>query len=94
MARGESTPAIHVDQDLKQMIGDRSSILGDDSSKQHNSSSYSIPEVEEDQVTGSQFSAFVLSSGGINAICGSADKVAIVSSSQQDALTGSLSNRD
>ena len=45
-------------------------------------------------MTGSQFSAFVLSSGGINAICGSADKVAIVSSSQHDPLTGSLSNRD
>ena len=91
LARGDSAP-IHVDQDLKQMIGDKSSILSNDSSKNNNSSSYSIPEVEEDQVTGSQFSAIVLSSGGINAICGSADKVAVAS--QQDPLTGSLSNRD
>ena len=78
------------------MIGDRSSILSNESSKNNSSSNYSIPEVEDDQVTGSQFSGFVLSSGGINAICGSADKVAGVSASNVDpaAVTGSLSNRD
>jgi hypothetical protein len=75
MARGDG-PAI--DQDLKQMIGDLPSILSNDSSKSNcNSSNYSVPEVqegEEDLVTGSQFSNFILSSGGINAICGSADR--------------------
>lgn len=48
MARGESAP-IYVDQDLKKMIGDRSSILSNDSSKDDcNTSNYSIPEVGED----------------------------------------------
>ncbi len=79
MARGEGTP-IPIDQDLKQMIGDLPSIPSNDSSKEAiNSSNYSIPEVpDEDLVTGSQFSNFVLSSGGINAICGSADRVSSV----------------
>ena len=37
-----------------------------------------MPEVPEDQVTGSQFTGFDLSSGGMNAICGSADKLSAV----------------
>ena len=49
MARGESTP-IHVDQDLKQMIGDKSPLLGDeDSSENYDDLSYSIPEVENEE---------------------------------------------
>lgn len=76
LARGES-PNIHIDQDLKQMIGDLPSIPSNDSSKSDYNSNYSIPEVPEceDHVTGSQFSNFMLSSGGINAICGSNDKL-------------------
>lgn len=47
LARGES-PNIHLDQDLKQIIGDIPSIPSNDSSKSDcNSSSYSIPEVPE-----------------------------------------------
>jgi hypothetical protein len=92
LARGESTP-IYVDQDLKQMIGDQTSILDDSSKSVYNTSNYSIPHIEEDQVTGSQFSAFVLSSGGINAICGGGSTTNLVGS-PLDPLTGSLSNRE
>ncbi len=81
------------------MIGDLPSIPSNDTSKSGiNSSNYSIPEVpecEEDQVTGSQFSNFVLSSGGIKAICGSGDRISALASNQDlHHLTGSLSNRD
>ena len=94
------------------MIGDLPSIPSNDSSeKACNSSNYSIPEVpDEDLVTGSGCSNFLLSSGGINAICGSADKLSSLNlnnaagsngaASQTNAnieqhhLTGSLSNRD
>jgi len=81
------------------MIGDLPSIPSNDSSNSKcNSSNYSIPEVpegEEDQVTGSQFSNFVLSSGGINAICGSLDRQSAIAASQEaHHLTGSLSNRE
>lgn len=76
------------------MIGDQTSILSNESSKNEmNSSNYSIPQMEEDVVTGSQFSNFILSSGGINAICGSADKFS-ARASQHDHLTASLSNND
>ena len=98
LARGE-TQNIQIDQKLKNMIGDVPSIQSNYSSKSVcNSSNYSIPEVPEceDQATGSQFSNFILSSGGVNAICASADKLSAAIGSQQDInqLTGSLSNRD
>ena len=94
MARGENTP-IYVDQDLRQMIGDQTSILSNNSSESDvGTSNYSIPQIEEDQVTGSQFSAFVLSSGGINAICSGSNHLIGSGASPVDPLTGSLSNRE